>query len=363
MRSAIVVGAGINGLATARGLLRRGWKVTVLERGPVPNPEAASTDAHRLIRAHYPGRPVACRRIGPALAAWDALWRDLGAAHLEPTGMIALSRAEGDWTDRARATFAEAGVLHEVVPAGEIARRFPHLEPGGVRYALRTASGGALMAGDILAGLARWLAARGAEIRAGTPALAADPAGIVETPSGRLEADFVLLAAGTGLPALCPLPLPPLVPQRCVVVWAEIPDDLRPLWRDAPCWTDLGLEEDLWGMPPMRGLPAKLGSGPHTVPGDPETGRGVTEADTAAILGAYVGRLRGAERFRAVRTAANFYMLAPESRFHLAAEGRLAALAADSGHAFKFGALTGEEVAEGIDTGRLAEAAARLAAI
>ena len=53
-----------------------GPDVTVIERGPVPNPLAASSDHHRLIRSSYADRPAYCRRIAEAFAAWRRMWND-----------------------------------------------------------------------------------------------------------------------------------------------------------------------------------------------------------------------------------------------------------------------------------------------
>src|SRR5437870_6221689 len=53
MATVIVVGAGINGIATAIELRKRGHKVILLDPGPLPHPLAASTDISKAIRAAY----------------------------------------------------------------------------------------------------------------------------------------------------------------------------------------------------------------------------------------------------------------------------------------------------------------------
>jgi len=43
-RSVIVVGAGVFGVTAAIELRRRGWRVSMIDPGPVPRDTAASTD-------------------------------------------------------------------------------------------------------------------------------------------------------------------------------------------------------------------------------------------------------------------------------------------------------------------------------
>ena len=61
--SIVVVGAGVFGLTAALELRARGWRVTVIDPGPVPTPTAASTDISKVVRMDYGA---------------DELWTDLG---------------------------------------------------------------------------------------------------------------------------------------------------------------------------------------------------------------------------------------------------------------------------------------------
>lgn len=361
MPSVLIVGAGINGLCTGWALVRRGWQVTILEAGTVPNPHAASSDHHRLIRRQY-SDPGYAARVGQAFAAWDRLWKDLGAQHYVPRGMLALSREAGDWTDRCRAALEDTGQPHEVLPRDTVARRFPTYATDRVRYGLFSAAGGALLSDRILVALAAWLTARGARIETQTPVAHVDPESGSVTAGGRTRsADAVILAAGVGLPVLDPAIAQACTPCRVTVVYANPPAHLAAAWAEAPCWTDLGGSDDLWGMPPMLGLPAKLGVGALTVPHDPAE-REVEEPQiTRAILEAYADRFTDGHLFEPVRTHVNYYLRAPDEAFLLRRSGRIFSLTADSGHGFKFGALTGEDVAEAVDGGDVHRVAARLA--
>jgi glycine/D-amino acid oxidase-like deaminating enzyme len=355
---AVIVGAGINGLCTARGLVRRGWRVEIVERGPVPNPQAASWDRHRLIRPTY-ADPALARRIDAAYAAWDELWRDLGRSHYVERGTLTLSRAEGDWSDRAAGVLLGTSAELERLDPGAVADRFPMIEIEGVRHGLYAPRGGALLSDRILGDLIAWLRARGVAFHANMPAKAVDAASAsVAGPGGVISGDVAILAAGVGLPALAPNLASGLVPRRCVVVYLRPSSAWAESWAKGPTWADLGGDHDLWGIPPIGDIPMKLGFGLHTRPGDPVAERRTTRDDIAAIVGAYRGRFRDIDTFEVVEAVANFYLMAREERFVLRRDRRVVLLSADSGHGFKFGPLTGETVAAAIDEGRL-DAAAR----
>jgi glycine/D-amino acid oxidase-like deaminating enzyme len=307
------------------------------------------------MRPHYPDAEVYARRIPEAVAAWRALERDLGRALYVERGALALSLAEGDWTDRCRATFDRAGVPYELLRGNELGARFPMIRADDARFGLHTASGGLLLCDRALTGLAAWLAARGATLVEGFRATAVDwEGGRVTAADGRtLEGDVVVLAAGIGLPGLAGEATGvAFAPMRCVVVYADPPPRWAAAWETAPVWVNLGADADeVWGAPPALGLPMKLGLGRITRPGDPEAERLLTAADVEATLAVYRARLTDGAAIRARTAHANFYTAAPEERFVLKRIGRGVVLSADSGHGFKFGALTGLDAAEAIDGG------------
>lgn len=347
----LVVGGGIVGLSTAYWLVRAGIGVTVVEQGPVPNPAAASSDHHRMIRFAYGDQAGYAARMPEAYAAWRAIWADLprpeGHYYVE-TGVMSLSTEQGDGADRSRETLEALGLPHERLEGGALAKRLPFLEPDGVRFALLT-KGGALMANRILVDLADWLRRNGASVLEHAVVEEVDPsAGRVRLADGRsLGADAVVVAAGIHTARLVPWLGLPLVPRRSMIVYADPPADLLADYAGAPCWSQLGAGTDLWGLAAVEGLPMKLGNGALGRTGE-AIDRHMTAAEAQAVVDAYRGRFRGVERFHVRWHQANYYTVAPEDCFVLRREDRAVVVSACSGHGFKFGALSGRDVASAV---------------
>lgn len=360
----VVIGAGIVGLSTAYALRKSGIGVTVLERGAVPCVTAASSDHHRLIRNLYGADKGYGARIPAAHAAWRAMWEDLrqpANRYYAATGILGLCREVGDYTDLSCQTMEALGQDFERIDDPEdIAHRLPFLEPGSIAYATLS-EGGALFADRILTDLAEWLRENGAVLREHSPAARIDGQnGKVMLASGEvIEADMVLVAAGVETPNLVPDLSSTLKPRRTLIVYADPPTDIAPLWQNAPCWSHLGGDADLWGMAPVGHLPLKLGNGHLGSWEEEDSNRTVSSSEIAALLASYRGAFKGADRFEVRWAQANFWTFAPDYQFHFEQRDRLFVISACSGHGFKFGALTGLDVAAALTGKEPTEAVAR----
>ena len=144
----VIVGGGIDGLATAWSLLKRGIQVTLLEQADViPNPLSASGDQHRIIRRAYGGLGGYQSRIDEAYEAWNELWDDIGEKLLVDTGFLLVSQTPGDEAEVYHKGLLKAGYPIEDVPASRLETAYPfldagsdpahRLQPGGRRAALR----------------------------------------------------------------------------------------------------------------------------------------------------------------------------------------------------------------------------------
>lgn len=134
---AIVVGAGIVGAASARALARRGWAVTVLERGAAAGATSSHCEGNLLVSDKPPGPELdlalAAGRQWPDLAAElaDELGRSFPDLEFEPKGglVVATTPAGARGLRDLAASQRAAGVVAEEVDPDAVRRLEPHLRP------------------------------------------------------------------------------------------------------------------------------------------------------------------------------------------------------------------------------------------
>ncbi|MBO1074243.1 FAD-dependent oxidoreductase [Roseomonas marmotae] len=335
------------GLCTAWGLSRAGWSVTVIDQDAVPNPRGSSVDEHRLIRHAYGAQAGYMRMVDAAYGAWDMLWDELGERLEVRTGVLALAggatEPQGGWLGQSRAALATDGHAFEDLDPAAIAARYPMLRADGITDALAMQPGGVLLAGRIVAALARHLAVRGVRIERGR-AVAVDPA----RASLRLEcgearqADLLVLAAGPWAPRLLPELAPRVAPSRQIVVYLEPPPEHRAAWTQGPMLLDLSEAGGFYAVPPVAGTALKIGDHRFSRQGDAEDPREASAAEADAILALARPRLADAGAYRVLGARACYYDVEPAERFLLEPLGpRAWVMSGFSGHGFKFGPVLG----------------------
>jgi sarcosine oxidase len=349
MRLAIV-GGGVIGLATAWQAARRGHAVELFEAGGIPNQEGASHDQHRLCRVPYGAQDGYARLMAPAMAAWARAFAAMGARHYAETGCLALSTAEGDWTDRSRASMARLGLPHQILTPAEVAQRCPMLHVADARYGLWSEPAGVLFADRITEGFAALASAEGARLHPHSRAT-------IEGETLRVDGtavgcDAVLVAAGAWTAGLVPWVGTNLVPLRQVVTYAVPPEALRGAWEVAPILLDMGGPRGprgLFAAPPVAGRGLKFGCGALNHPGDPDCTRIAAPGEPEKVLAAWADRLVDFAGYRVTEPKVCVYAKAADENFAVARQGRVLAVTGCSGHAFKLAALLGEGLADALE--------------
>jgi glycine/D-amino acid oxidase-like deaminating enzyme len=358
-----VIGAGINGLSSAWALARDGHDVTVYEQGPIPNPLGSSVDQNRLIRFPYGASMGYTRMVFAAYEAWELLWADLGETLYARTGTLAIARDESSWTDLSAATLANIGVEVRRLSPPEIERIFPMLRTDGIRYALHLESGGELFASLIIESLARHLRAHGVELFERTPVESVDVerARAVLSDGSAIECDALVIAAGPWVSRLLPSMATRVTPSRQVVAYVEPPAQYAEHWRHGPMLMDLD-GAGFYLVPPYGGTDLKVGDHRFSLAGQPDADREPLPAEAQAVFEQARRALRDFDQYRIKGMRTCFYTVQPQERFLVERLDRAWLVSACSGHGFKFGALNGLAVADGIAGRRSADEIASYAA-
>jgi len=344
-----VVGAGINGLCAAWALARDGHEVAVFEQALVPNPLGSSVDQHRLIRYAYGASAGYTRMVGEAFEAWERVWHDLGETLYARTGTLALGRDANGWTDASAATLEQLRIPARRLSSGEVERIFPMLRADGIRIALYLETGGVLFAQRIVAGLARFLRARGVRIAPEMRVRSLDTAtaAITLDDGKRVQGDCMIVAAGAWVTQLVPDMKSRVTPSRQVLVYADPPEQFVEHWRHGPAIMDLD-NDGFYLVPPVGGTDLKIGDHRFNLRGDPDKERDATPDEARAVLDHARRTLRDFEHYKLKASRTCFYTVEPSERFIVERVGRSWIVSACSGHGFKFGAVMGLAVADGV---------------
>jgi glycine/D-amino acid oxidase-like deaminating enzyme len=335
---AVVVGAGICGLATAYELRRRGVGVTVLERAGVGAEQSAGLT--RIFRiAHADAR--LCRLALEARERWGRWERELAAGRLTgDEGLVVV----GPSAAADAAAMRAAGAPVEEIGRDQILARVPLLAPDHPwDHGMLDPLAGSTRVRRTLAALAARVDVRHAEVEAVEDG--ADAATVRLTDGTRLRAGAVVICAGTAtgpLAASAGLELRQAIGHHVRLTYAT----REPLPRTPACLIAPGV----YALP--VGSTGRWALGLDD-PGDPQPYDAVPAEEVAAAVRLQhadaVPRLFPAldpepvDEVRCVWLEAD-WQIAGEDGFAAVRRGRVTALGASN--AMKFGPLLGDRLAE-----------------
>lgn len=351
-----IVGAGIAGLATAWSLTKRGYRVTLLDQGPILNPLAASGDQDRLMRRAYGAADGYARLIDEAHATWDEVWDDLGQSFYARRGVIAINQYPNDGGASFFDSLTRGGWAFDRHTPAEAAARWPYLDPNTFRAAYFSPDGGALLCQHIGNGLAAWLRGHGAVLLPGTVVVELDhEAGRLTLAGGEvIEADRVVVAAGAWAVKLLPHLADRLTICRTAVVYLDPPEHLR---AASPCIQNVGGITAGYVLPPFDGTGLKFAAGVYKrLAHDASADRVPVPGEGERLRDLFAAPIADVSAYRVSRVVTCAYTFTDDHKFYSEARGRTTVVSACSGHGYKFGAAVGRRVADAVidgDHGRL----------
>ena len=319
----------------------------VLEQFDLGHARGSSHGVTRIFRLSYPD-PAYVRMAAIALGGWARLQEDAGERLLVKTGGL----DTGPGAMRCAAALRRRAVAHSWLSASQVRERFPGIEPRPGERMLFQPDSGVCLAGPAVAALQRLARRDGVPIRPHSPVTRIDHRGdrvVLRTPAGEISAGVAVIAAGPWSERLLAGALrraPRLTVTLQQVRYFRPADGGRARWPTLIEWSPAGL---IWYAVPMTDGTPGMKVATH-VPGravDPRDGP-FDEIDPALDEQAarYVRtRLPGLEPAPLAPETCLYTMTADED-FVLDREGRLVVAAGCSGHAFKFGPLLGDMLAD-----------------
>jgi sarcosine oxidase len=342
-----VVGSGVIGSAAARALGARGVQAVMLEQFDLGHTRGSSHGATRIFRLSYPDADYV-RMADRARGAWTALQDDAGEELLVTTGGL----DAGPGASACGSALEACGVEHAWLTPQDVRARFPGIAVRPGERMLFQPDAGVCLAGRAVAAQLRLARRDGVQVRAATRVLGIEPRGdraVLHTSSGEISAQVAIVAAGPwseGLLAGAVARVPRLVAtvQQVRYFAPRGPGSAR--WPTLIEWPSVGPG---WYVVPMVGDAPGVKVAAH-VPGravDPRNGPFdeidfAPEDDAAAHVRR---RLPGLDPAGFAAETCLYTMTADED-FVLDREGSVVVGGGCSGHAFKFGPLLGEVLAD-----------------
>ena len=271
-----VIGAGVFGAWTAEHLRRAGHRVTLVDMAGPANSRASSGGESRMTRGGYGKDEIYTRMAFASLPEWKALSATAGLPIFVPHGVLFFSSEPGDYFSGSIEVHQRLGLPLEQLDGGQLRRRFPMIDFGGITIGLFEPAFGALMARRSVQTLVRNFAAAGGAFRHDAAQLVQQKGGPLKAVQlaggGALEADAFVFALGPWLPRL----FPDLLGQRIFATRQEIfyfappKADRRFLPEAMPGWADFNDGDMFYGFPDLEGRGVKFAHDKHGNYVDPD---------------------------------------------------------------------------------------------
>ena len=261
-----VIGSGAFGSWTAWHLRRAGQRVLLLDAWGPGHSRSSSGGETRIIRMGYGSDAVYTRMAMRSLVLWKDLQSRAGEPLFHETGALWLAREGDPYSIATQSKLTREQVPHGVLPARELAERYPQFYLPAGAYGIFEPGSGGLMARRAVAAVLRDAVAQGVDYST----LSVD----AHTVSQTIAAGQYVFACGPWLPKLFPELLGQRIyPTRQEVMFFAPPAGSRQFVPGAfPAWIDFTDPRGPYGVPDIESRGVKIGFDYHGAPFDPDTG-------------------------------------------------------------------------------------------
>ncbi len=358
MASVLVCGGGIFGVTAALELRRRGDDVTLTDPGPIPYPDAESTDLSKAVRMDYGADVTYSAMMEDAMEgwrAWDRGWvAENGQSLFHETGVLYVARGEmkkGGFEHDSFELLVERGHQLERLDAQSLAARFPAWSTGAYTDGYFNRVGGFAESGRVVARLAAEALRVGVRIVEGFRAARIVDDGVIDQGGTKLTADTVVLCAGAWTSKL----LPEL--QNDLFATAQSVFHLRPSDPrifEAARFPTFGADiarTGYYGFPVTPNGLVKIANHGPGFACDPDGPRALRDDDEPALRQFLRETFPALEHAPIAATRVCIYCDTKDEHFFIDRHPdrkNLVVAAGGSGHAFKFAPLVGKWIADAV---------------
>lgn len=357
----LVVGSGIFGATTALALRRRGYKVAVLDPGPLPRPLAASTDITKVVRLEYGSDDFYMTLAEQAREGWLRWNQEWPEPLYHEVGLTMLTRqpmSPGGFEYESYHRLQARGYAVERLNPTEIGNRFPAWNAGLYADGYFNSHSGYAESGRVVAQLINIAADEGVVFHTGQTAehllQQRERVTGVQTREGeRFQAGHVVIAAGAWTPLLVP-DLASRLRSVAQPVFHLKPDS--PSLFEPPHFTVFSADVSQTG---WYGFPLHPRAGvikiTHHGPGQarhPDAGRDVAQKEIDCLREFVSQTFPALAQAPIVASHLCLYCDTPDGHFWIdnhPHQPGLTVAAGGSGHAFKFAPILGDLVADVVE--------------
>lgn len=341
----IVAGAGVAGVMTALSLLRRGCKVTLIDRWEPGHPRSASADTNRILRSIHGKDEMYTEWVRSSRLQWMELQAELKTElYVECGALILAGEGHTAWEDATLPTFQKLGIPHFKFGTDELSKRFPQFSTRNVAYGIWEPEAGMVMAHRAIVEVTKLIQRMGGVVKRGR--VMCDEREQLTFEGKPLEADIVVVATGAWLGEMYRRTIRPISNVvRQNIIYTSTPENSTAYdHTNMPCWVDHGY--GAYGIPSIHGTGVKAAIAWTDVIIDLDNDERIVDQATFTRTRQYIrNRFPGLVGERAVDQKACQIAMTPDTHFiidHHPEQKNVLLIGGCSGHLFKHGPVMGD---------------------